>query len=175
MKMIVPCSLSKTTDQSDNEINPDEIDNTLSNMEEGNIDSSTTISVDQFALDFSEDKTCAICIDTFEIGDEVSWSRYHKCNHVFHYECIIPWLKRHDECPYCRCNYIMPDLNDTTVLADDFIYCLDCGLAKLGECCNDCVMEPEIQCSNSKEIGTSSVNSSECTDFITIEEEISFV
>lgn len=174
-KTIVPCSLSDKKDENNPETKPDEIDNTMGNMEEGNIDiDSSTISADQFALDFSEDKTCAICIDTFEIGDEVSWSRYHKCDHVFHYDCIIPWLKQHDECPYCRCNYIMPDLNRTE-LADDFIYCVDCGLVKLGESCNDCAKEPEIQCCNSKEMEISPVNSSECETSIIIEEEINFV
>ena len=127
-KTIVPCS---TKLNENNNINNNESD-----IEGGIIHSNpSTISIDQLSLD--EDNTCAICIDTFDIGDEVSWSRYHRCNHVFHYECIIPWLKRHDECPYCRCNYIMPTL-ERTEIADDFIYCVNHGgLAKLGECWNN--------------------------------------
>ena len=103
IKTIVPCSLSETKDQSDKEIKLDKVENTMSNMEDGNVNPSTTISLDQFAIDFSDEKICSICLDVFKESDKISWSKHHKCNHVFHYECLTPWLKRHDECPYCRC------------------------------------------------------------------------
>jgi len=32
----------------------------------------------------------------------LSWSQDLKCEHIFHNECLIPWLMNHDECPYCR-------------------------------------------------------------------------
>ena len=135
-------------------------------MEEGNsvVSSSSSSSLepaDPISLDDDDNGdefklTCAICLDEFRINDKVSWSRYHKCNHVFHHECIIPWLKRHDECPYCRCNYIMPNNNTSTsssslttgykfgeennddknvILDDDFIFCVSHGLiTKNTEC-----------------------------------------
>lgn len=59
--------------------------------------------------DVDEDQTCVICLDLFERGDTVSWSRTNEaCTHVFHTECIRPWLeeKRQDECPSCRSTLI---------------------------------------------------------------------
>eukprot|EP00980_Cylindrotheca_fusiformis_P010155 scaffold2261_cov124-Cylindrotheca_fusiformis.AAC.3 len=59
--------------------------------------------------DVDEDQTCVICLDLFEKGDSVSWSRTNEaCTHVFHTECIRPWLeeKRQDECPSCRSRLI---------------------------------------------------------------------
>jgi len=42
---------------------------------------------------------CAICKDEFEIGvDCVEMP----CMHIFHPECLIPWLEIHNSCPVCR-------------------------------------------------------------------------
>lgn len=52
-----------------------------------------------------EDHTCVICLEPFLPKDVVSWSRYSQtCTHVFHSDCIRPWLedKKQDECPSCR-------------------------------------------------------------------------
>ena len=122
-------------------------------IEEGNSVTSSTSSVepaDPLTKEDDDDefkRTCAICLDVFKEHDEVSWSKHHKCEHVFHHECIIPWLKRHDECPYCRCNYVMPNDNGITpfmsspsgrrgnkfedkkiIHHDDFIFCVNHGL-----------------------------------------------
>jgi len=45
---------------------------------------------------------CPICLDDFDVGDELSWSRQLKCQHVFHSECLASWLMNSDECPVCR-------------------------------------------------------------------------
>jgi len=45
---------------------------------------------------------CSICLENFEPTDELSWSKSLKCHHVFHKECVLPWLMTHDECPCCR-------------------------------------------------------------------------
>ncbi|KAJ9657163.1 hypothetical protein H2198_004521 [Neophaeococcomyces mojaviensis] len=42
---------------------------------------------------------CSICMDTVEMGSEVT---VLPCNHWFHFECIQSWLKEHDTCPHCR-------------------------------------------------------------------------
>lgn len=49
-----------------------------------------------------QDEECSICLCEYEAGDQVSWSRNIKCPHVFHYECIKPWLMEQSECPICR-------------------------------------------------------------------------
>jgi hypothetical protein len=43
--------------------------------------------------------TCSICLCTF--------TNYSKvlsllCTHYFHSKCIIPWIKKHKQCPCCR-------------------------------------------------------------------------
>lgn len=46
---------------------------------------------------------CAICLDEFRSGEVVSWARHAvDCKHVFHTECILPWLVLNDQCPCCR-------------------------------------------------------------------------
>ena len=46
--------------------------------------------------------TCCICLEKYEGGDEIGWSRNPKCKHVFHKECIIEWLRKQENCPMCR-------------------------------------------------------------------------
>jgi len=53
---------------------------------------------------------CAICMEDYEEGDEICWSHNERCSHVFHRECIMEWLVRHDDCPCCRLNFL--SLND---------------------------------------------------------------
>ena len=52
---------------------------------------------------------CSICLEAFEAGEEVSWSRNTECNHCYHQECISQWLIKHDECPVCRNDYLFDD------------------------------------------------------------------
>ncbi|RLN51371.1 hypothetical protein BBJ29_000685 [Phytophthora kernoviae] len=42
---------------------------------------------------------CPVCKDFFAVDDEV-----HRlpCDHSFHPDCILPWLKQHNSCPLCR-------------------------------------------------------------------------
>ena len=45
------------------------------------------------------DGECAVCQSDFETSDRV---RLLSCRHVFHCECIDPWLARSTFCPTCR-------------------------------------------------------------------------
>ena len=46
---------------------------------------------------------CPICLESFHIGEEVSWSNLGHCNHAFHHDCILPWAMLGNlECPVCR-------------------------------------------------------------------------
>ena len=47
----------------------------------------------------SDDNSCAICKDNFEINQNLI---YLPCKHLFHDECILPWLKERNSCPTCR-------------------------------------------------------------------------
>lgn len=56
---------------------------------------------------------CAICLDTIEDEDEV---RGLLCGHVFHAECLDPWLtKRRACCPMCKRDYFYKgNINNNT-------------------------------------------------------------
>lgn len=56
--------------------------------------------------DLQERPMCAICLELFKAGDEVSSSHDKKCAHVFHRECVLEWLLKHESCPFCRRKFI---------------------------------------------------------------------
>jgi hypothetical protein len=43
---------------------------------------------------------CSICLTAFEPGVCVMTGT--TCAHVFHSSCCMEWLRQHDQCPYCR-------------------------------------------------------------------------
>lgn len=48
----------------------------------------------------SANTTCSICLEDYEEGEKL---RVLPCNHVFHTECIVPWLtNRNSNCPLCK-------------------------------------------------------------------------
>ncbi|KAL3636808.1 hypothetical protein CASFOL_019107 [Castilleja foliolosa] len=44
-------------------------------------------------------KRCAVCLDDFESKQFVTIT---PCNHMFHEDCIVPWVKSQGKCPVCR-------------------------------------------------------------------------
>ncbi|KAK6141250.1 hypothetical protein DH2020_025005 [Rehmannia glutinosa] len=44
-------------------------------------------------------KRCAVCLEDFESKQFVTLT---PCNHMFHEDCIVPWVKSQGKCPVCR-------------------------------------------------------------------------
>ena len=47
-----------------------------------------------------EEATCSVCLGVFQVGETVRLLPV--CLHLYHVECIDPWLDAHSTCPICR-------------------------------------------------------------------------
>eukprot|EP01017_Pseudomicrothorax_dubius_P018121 TRINITY_DN2016_c0_g1_i2.p1 TRINITY_DN2016_c0_g1~~TRINITY_DN2016_c0_g1_i2.p1 ORF type:complete len:170 (-),score=22.49 TRINITY_DN2016_c0_g1_i2:118-627(-) len=48
-------------------------------------------------------KECSICMNPFAEGEVI---RLLPCKHIFHNDCLRPWLCSHSSCPNCRLDLI---------------------------------------------------------------------
>ena len=55
---------------------------------------------DQVDKEESAEPECSVCKDEFELDDAAVVKM--PCSHLFHEECLLPWLKEHNSCPSCR-------------------------------------------------------------------------
>ncbi|MFH4976133.1 hypothetical protein AB6A40_002842 [Gnathostoma spinigerum] len=53
--------------------------------------------VDQKQVD--SEAQCTTCMEIFKLNEQVAQLN---CQHIFHRDCILPWLRRHNTCPICR-------------------------------------------------------------------------
>lgn len=61
------------------------------------IDAMPTIKITNEHL--QSDSHCAVCKERFELSSE---ARKMPCSHIYHSDCIVPWLVQHNSCPLCR-------------------------------------------------------------------------
>ncbi|KAM7271737.1 hypothetical protein ACFE04_030951 [Oxalis oulophora] len=61
------------------------------------IDSMPTVKISHRHLRL--DSHCPVCKEKFELGSE---ARKMPCDHLYHSDCIVPWLVQHNSCPVCR-------------------------------------------------------------------------
>ncbi|XP_028776164.1 probable E3 ubiquitin-protein ligase RHC2A [Neltuma alba] len=61
------------------------------------IDSLPTIEIHESHL--ATESHCAVCMEPFELG---TTARELPCRHIYHSECILPWLALRNTCPVCR-------------------------------------------------------------------------
>lgn len=70
------------------------------------------ISASQHNPDDSSRAECQICLSDFQVGDKICWSNNPLCVHAFHIDCLEPWLMKHNHCPLCRNDYLVPPQMD---------------------------------------------------------------
>lgn len=65
-------------------------------------DASTLRSVTE--QDMDPEPTCAICHDEYdsEVDPLEPWCKMPRCSHIFHRNCVLPWLNQNQACPQCR-------------------------------------------------------------------------
>ncbi|KAJ4725772.1 E3 ubiquitin-protein ligase RING1 [Melia azedarach] len=61
------------------------------------IDSMPTIEIS--STHTSSECHCAVCTEPFELGIK---ARELPCKHIYHTDCILPWLAMRNSCPVCR-------------------------------------------------------------------------
>ncbi|KAL6865315.1 hypothetical protein ACP4OV_016466 [Aristida adscensionis] len=61
------------------------------------VESMPTVTVDASLV--GADSHCAVCKEPFELGVE---AREMPCKHIYHHDCILPWLALRNSCPVCR-------------------------------------------------------------------------
>ncbi|XP_065583390.1 uncharacterized protein LOC136042350 isoform X2 [Artemia franciscana] len=70
-------------------------------MSRENIEKLETVEITERQV--SERLQCSICWEDYLLGESV---RKMPCKHLFHKECISPWLELHGTCPNCRNSFV---------------------------------------------------------------------
>lgn len=58
---------------------------------------------------------CAVCLEDLK---KHTRARQMPCNHMYHSDCIVPWLLQHNSCPFCRLQ--LPTKSHGSVIKGDF-------------------------------------------------------
>ena len=82
----------------------------LNNMSLGSIpnsiiylDSLKILDLSNNQIEFLPEDICTICLEEFKFDEEL---KKLKCNHIYHKECLKPWLDNKKKCPICRADIV---------------------------------------------------------------------
>ena len=65
-----------------------------------NIEEEVEKNIDNYVEVKNKNIICPICIEEMEEGQVIS--KIKKCGHIYHKECIKPWVYKNFNCPICR-------------------------------------------------------------------------
>ena len=71
-------------------------------IQENPIDNLQTLIITNQPYVLPED-ICTICLEEFKFDEEL---KKLKCNHIFHKDCLKPWLDNKKKCPICRADIV---------------------------------------------------------------------
>ena len=55
------------------------------------------------SMDSKTVQSCPICFELFKEKDVICCSKINsECKHLYHEQCMVQWLLKHDDCPMCR-------------------------------------------------------------------------
>ncbi|CAH8361379.1 unnamed protein product [Eruca vesicaria subsp. sativa] len=81
------------------------------------IEALPVIEIDPSHLDSDSQSHCAVCKENFILK---SAAREMPCNHIYHPDCILPWLAIRNSCPVCRHELPVEDGGgETAVVANE--------------------------------------------------------
>lgn len=90
-----------------------------SSENKGNIFSRSWKSAQNSVRTFRTSGECSICLQEYQSKETVCWAKNDDCDHLFHQDCIVTWLKDHDDCPLCRTHLLKYDNDEDSVMNGD--------------------------------------------------------
>lgn len=92
-----------------------------------------------------QSQECAVCQERYQVREALNQL---PCSHLFHVECLKPWLTEHNTCPTCRWELETDDTDYEKGRAERMAkrQKVDCELSRRRECCIDESSTKKLAC-----------------------------